>query len=216
MPDTPSPIVVMTHGIFSSRWQFLPLARRLRRDGFDPRLWGYATLRGSNRDYGARFAERLRRLAAERPDATIHLVGHSMGNIVIRCAILAGLPESVGRIVMLAPPNRGSHVARMLGPTHGWISPTLLELTDHAESFVNRLPGATGRGGAGQEVGVLAARHDRVVRPESTRLDDQADHAMIDTWHTGILWRRETAGLVTNFLRTGRFSPATALAESCA
>ncbi len=200
--DTPKEIVVLTHGIFSSKWLIAPLARRLRHAGYDTRLWGYFTLRGSNRDIGKRFADYLAKLASENPGRSVHVVAHSMGCIVSRCALLAGVPANIGRIVMLAPPNRGSHVARQLLPIYGWFCSTLRELSDDPASFVNMLP----REIVGREVGVIAVTRDNVVRLESTYLDNHRDHAVVNTWHTGVLWLAETAEYVDSFLQTGQFA----------
>lgn len=193
--------VVLIHGIASTKYFLLPLAQRLRRDGFDPQLYGYFSLLGSIRDLGAQFARKLHRLAERNPDQTIHVVAHSMGSIVTRCALLDGMPDSLGRIVMIGPPNRGSHVARQLTPRLGWISPTLTELSDTPESFVNALPRSVGS----HEVGIVTAEHDYMVPAGSTLLDDHADEITLPSLHTSILWRTKTAEHVASFLRTGRF-----------
>ena len=167
---------------------------------------------GSNRGHGARLAALLRRLAPGFD--RVHLVVHSMGSIVARCAIAEGLPENFGRVVQIAPPNRGSHMATRLAVAgrnplwntlvvwpHRTISPTLVELLDTPDSFVNRL----GPVPPGVEVGVLAASHDNVLYPEQTHLEGQRDHRTVRGWHTGVLWTRETADCVERFLRTGSF-----------
>lgn len=204
-PKTPSELrdlVVLTHGIASTKWFLAPLARRLNLRGFDTHLHGYFSLRGSNRRLGEQFSSRLHELAKTHPDRTIHVVAHSMGSIVTRCALMAGVPENIGRIVMIGPPNRGSHVARKLTPIYGWFTNTLAELSDLPDSFVNRLPSAVGE----HEVGIVAAGRDNVVRGESTLLDDHADHVTLNSLHTSILWRKRTADHVERFLRTGRFT----------
>ncbi len=194
-------LVVLTHGLASTKWLLVPLASRLRRRGFDTHLHGYFTLRGSNRDLGAQFSRRLHALADRHPGRTIHVVAHSMGSIVTRCALQSGVPENLDRIVMIGPPNRGSHVARKLTPVYGWFTTTLVELSDLPDSFVNRLPRTVGE----REVGIVAAGRDNVVRAESTLLDDHADHVTLNSLHTSILWRQQTADHVAQFLRTGRF-----------
>ena len=198
---TPRELVVLTHGIASTKWILAPMAARLRRRGFDTHLHGYFSIRGSNRRLGEQFSTRLHELADRHPNRPIHVVAHSMGSIVTRCALLAGVPESMGRIVMIGPPNRGSHAARKLTPIYGWISNTLVELSDVPNSFVNRLPRTLG----GHEVGIVAAARDNVVPADSTLLDDHRDHVTLNSLHTSILWRRRTANCVESFLRTGCF-----------
>lgn len=197
----PGDIVLLTHGIASTRWFMWPLARRLLRQGFDARLYTYFTLRGSNRAIGQQFAQYVCELAERHPGRTIHVVAHSMGSIVTRCAIAAGLPECVGRVVMIGPPNRGSHVARALAPLLGWIAPTLAELSDAEASFVNSLPRRLER-----QVGIIAAARDRVVRLDSTLLEDHAGYVVLPYRHTSILWTPEVAHHVAHFLQHGTFA----------
>lgn len=200
----PRDLVVLTHGIASSRLLLVPLAQRLRAQGFDTRLHGYLSIWGSNTGHGHRFAGLVQRLARQHPGRTIHIVAHSMGSIVTRCAIQAGLPESVGKIVMIGPPNRGSVVAHQMSRFLGWFSPTLSELSHEPHSFVNQLPASIG----GHPLGVVIAARDNVVQPQHATLDQQDDQIVIDGFHTGVLWQQETADCVGRFLRTGRFRPS--------
>ncbi|TWU00079.1 Alpha/beta hydrolase family protein [Botrimarina colliarenosi] len=225
LPAEPSPewraaatrsreLVVLTHGIGSTRLFLAPLAARLHAAGFAVRLYGYPSPWWSNATFGKRFAALLRRVAPgyER----VHLVVHSMGGIVTRCALREELPPNLGRVVQIAPPNRGSHMAtrlavdsghpvwdRLVVRPHRFLAPTLVELIDAPDSFVNRL----GPVPPGIELGILAASRDRVLYPEQTHLEGARDHQTVEGWHTGILWKRETAELVARFLRTGAFYP---------
>lgn len=194
-------LVVLIHGIASTKYFLAPLAARLSALGYDCQLHGYYTLRGSIEQIGERFAAKLERMADAHPDRQIHIVAHSMGSIVTRCALLSGVPESLGRIVMIGPPNRGSHVARKLTPIYGWFSNTLVELSDVPDSFVNRLPLSVG----GHDVGIITAERDNVVPRGSTLLEDHNDHIVLPSLHTTILWRKRTAQHVARFLEMGRF-----------
>lgn len=209
---TPRELVVLTHGIASTRFLLAPLAARLRSAGFATRLTGYPSLWWSNETFGKRLAAQLRRVAPAYD--RVHLVVHSMGGIVARCALREELPPNFGRVVQIAPPNRGSHVAtrltvecgnrawdRLVVRPHRFLAPTLLELADAPDSFVNRL----GPVPEGIEVGVITASNDRVVRPGNTNLDGAADCCTVKGWHTGVLWTQETAELTARFLRTGGF-----------
>ncbi len=214
-PAAPQPmreLVVLTHGIASTRFFLAPLAARLRSAGFTTRLTGYPSLWWSNETFGKRLAALLRRVAPSYD--RVHIVVHSMGGIVARCALREELPPNFGRVVQIAPPNRGSHMATRLAVEcghpawdnfivrpHRFIAPTLVELVDAPDSFVNRL----GPAPAGIDVGVIAASNDRVLYPEQTLLEGAADHCTVNGWHTGVLWTKETAELTACFLRTGRF-----------
>ncbi len=199
-PPTPPDLVVLTHGIASSRYFMWPLARHLRQIGHETRLYGYPSLWKSNERLGEDFACYLHRLAEQHPGRKLHVVAHSMGSIVTRCALMAGVPTNVARVVMIGPPNRGSHVATRLAPALGWIAPTLRELCDHEQSFVNSLPRRLD-----VEVGIITAQYDRMVRPESTLLDEGFAHLVLPNHHTPILWYRRTADHIHRFLQQGEF-----------
>lgn len=200
-PDKSRELVLLTHGIASPRALLFPLARRLRALGYSTRVYGYNSIWYSIRTHAKKFAKAIHK-AADGYDK-IHLVGHSMGGIITRCALQGEMPTNLGRIVMLAPPNGGSHIATRNAWMHGWFSPPVLEMRDTPDSLVNQL----GPLSPDHEVGVLAASNDHVIAPGKTEVDGQADHHTIDTWHTGILWRPETAELTNHFLSHGTFGP---------
>jgi alpha-beta hydrolase superfamily lysophospholipase len=75
-------LVLLTHGIASTRWFLGPLAYRLRKAGFQTQLHGYPSLWWSNRSHGHKLAEVLRDVAP-RYDR-VHLVVHSMGSSLAR------------------------------------------------------------------------------------------------------------------------------------
>jgi hypothetical protein len=101
---------------------------------------------------------------------------------------------------MIAPPNRGSHVARRLAPYLGLICPPLLQLTDLTSSFVCSLPPP-----AIDSLGIIAAQTDFLVDECSTRLGCERDHIVLPGLHSSLLWRHETARQVEHFLRHGCF-----------
>ena len=51
----------------------------------------------------------------------------------------------------------------------------------------------------------IAAEYDALVTEESTHPDAPHAHVTLPTWHTGLLFRPETAELVSGFLETGAF-----------
>lgn len=193
--------VLLVHGLAARPWLMQRLAGRLRGEGYRPELWGYRSLWQPVQEHAVALRRQLLR-HAERPDTDrIHLVTHSMGGIVARCALADTAIPKLGRIVMLGPPNAGSPVAAALSRFLGRICPPLVQLSHAADSFVNRLPPPREL-----EIGVIAAAFDRVVSRHSTLLDVQADHIMVPSGHTRMLFRRDVAELVACFLKTGRFA----------
>lgn len=195
--------VALVHGFLANKYMFGTLARRLRERGLRPRAWGYWNIACSLLVHADRFAAELARLDADPGIDRIHLIGHSMGCIIGRAALDRYRPAKLGRFVMLAPPNRGSFVATAAAGTFGRFLRPVAELSTASDSLVNLLPTPQG-----VDIGVIAARYDALVTEESTRPDGPHAHTILPTWHTGLLYRRETADLAATFLTTGSFAAA--------
>lgn len=198
--QSPRDLVVLTHGFMAHRLLLTRLSGRLRRAGWQTRVWGYESLRTSVARHAERFADLLTELSTDERIDRIHLVTHSMGCIIGRLAISLGPQPKLGRFVMLTPPNRGSFVATKTVGIFGRLFPPVAELTTAPDSLVNTLADP-----AGVEVGVIAAAQDALVELESTRLGTPHEHVTLPCLHSAVLFRQDTVDLVDAFLRTGRF-----------
>ena len=201
--------VVLVHGFLANKLLLAVLSRRLRRHGYQTDAWGYWNMQCSLLVHAERLARELAVLDADPRVGRIHLVGHSMGCIIGRAALGHHRPAKLGRFVMLAPPNRGSFVATATVGTFGRFLRPVAELSTKADSLVNQLPMP-----AGVEIGVIAAEYDALISEESTHPDAPPAHMTLPTWHTGLLFRRETPELVAEFLATGGFPRHAAQAVS--
>lgn len=196
------PWVILVHGLAAHRSALIPLAWRLSRRGFRTIRYGYPSIVGPVTGHAARFDRFLEQFEQrERPDS-FHLVVHSMGGLVTRALLERRQPQSLHRVVMLGTPNQGSHAARKLAPWLGRICHPLREIGDRPTDWVARL------GGVGEiETGVIAGTRDRVVTVDATWLDGIRDHQTVRSGHGELLFRRDVARMVANFLEQGRFVP---------
>jgi pimeloyl-ACP methyl ester carboxylesterase len=152
--------------------------------------------------------------------ARIDFVTHSLGGILVRSYLARHSVPSLGRVVMLAPPNQGSEVVDKLGWLFlfKWINgPAGSELGTGANSTPNKLGPAT------FSVGVIAGdrsinwinsllipgRDDGKVSIERTKLAGMSAHIVIHTTHPFIMKNREVIRQTVQFLRTGSFDHAT-------
>ena len=131
----------------------------------------------------------------------IHIVAHSLGGIIGRCVMDRLNNQRLHRLVMLAPPNRGTPVARRSARLLGRLYPVLHDLSDHSESYVSRLSE-----NPKIEIGIIAARGDRVVRLPDTYLQHQTDHIIVPGIHTDLPLRRPAIEQTLAFLRNGTFA----------
>jgi len=176
-----------------------PLRLALQRQGFRAVNWRYASLRGSIEAHAARLTAKAKEIDEDISVERLHFVGHSMGAIVVRSALAMARPQKLGRVVLLAPPNRGARLADVALRLFGRRLVAAMELCSDPDSYVNRLAPATDL-----DCGVIAASWDHAVSLSSTYLPGQRDHLILRSLHTLPL-HRDTPAQVGHFLREGRF-----------
>ncbi|MEX2181543.1 MAG: alpha/beta fold hydrolase [Gemmatimonadaceae bacterium] len=200
-----SELVVLVHGMGRTSWSMRPLAEALEDAGFDVVNIGYSSLCCSIAELGAAVQQELAEHRAPQ-HRVVHFVGHSLGSIIVRWILTHAPPPGVGRVVMLAPPNQGSHSADRYTPVLGWLLEPMAELRTDSSATVRTLGRVTG-----VEIGVIAARQDGKLSLEETHLPEETAHTVVDGTHAFLMRRAEVHHLTVGFLRTGRFDvPATA------
>lgn len=199
--------VFLLHGMGRSRLSMVVLARRFRRAGY----------RTVNIPYSQTFEPmgavtlRLKEAIREEKAGRYHLIGHSLGNIVIRDGFREGYPPGLGRIVMLAPPNRVAKLAQGLGRTrlYRWLTgDSGRKLADPEFYKTLPVPDADFAVIAGDRGNGLLSKkpNDGVVLVETTRLEGMKDFAVVHHAHTFIMNAADTFALCRRFLETGSFS----------
>jgi triacylglycerol lipase len=202
MPVPSSHVLILIHGLGAHWLVMSPLARRLQKQFGRVINWSYSSLWSRIERHSQKITEQLQQLDDDPEVERIHLITHSMGGIVARLALAARVPAKMGRMVMLAPPNTGSHVARSLAPVFGRVCPPLVQLSDEEQSFVASLPPPSA-----VEIGIIAARSDFLVAEPRTHLPTEKEHIILPGMHSSLVWRQETAEQVAAFLNSGKFRP---------
>ena len=166
-------VVVMVHGLIRRSINFYRLGRVLQKYGYHVYLYDYQTSRHSVAEHGQHFKAYLEKIVAEHPDKQLNIVTHSMGGILTREALahLAQgkneadeilLRQCFKRIIMIAPPNLGSDIARRcckyLPFTANWLKP-LADLSSSPGAYIHQVPIPTGL-----DIGIIIGRFDNEVK----------------------------------------------------
>lgn len=202
--------VVLVHGLWMSGWAMALLARRLRRRGYQTYCFCYPSMHRALDANAAALQDFVRSVPGER----VHLVGHSLGGLVIRKSLSERQPNPrIGRVVSLGSPLRGSHVAgwalrhRFTRVLLGRAAPCLLEgLPEWRGMYPHGVIAGDLPIGVGRLVPDLPRPHDGSVTVAETRVSDAVDHITLPVSHFGLLLSKRAARQVAQFLRTGAFS----------
>lgn len=204
--EGPRETVFLIHGMGRSRLSMSLLGARLRREGFRTVNVPYSQTTASFGEISAA----LRRRAAAAGGGRYHLVGHSLGAVVIREGFREGYPPGLGRVVMLAPPNSPPHLALKLGSfaPYRWLcGDSGRKLADPAFYAALPVPAAEFAVLAGDRGSRLNSEepNDGVVTVAETRLEGMKAFKVLRRTHTFLMNAPETAPLVASFLKTGSF-----------
>jgi pimeloyl-ACP methyl ester carboxylesterase len=215
-------IVVYVHGLWWNGWESLLLRRRLSRElNCEALSFRYSSVGAGVRENARALMAFLARLRAD----TLHIVGHSLGGLVVLQSFEDARPADAGagrdatlppgRIVLIGAPVRGSVAARNLSQVP--FGRQILGRTAHEVLLTERdrrwrgarelgvIAGSVPLGLGRLVVGHSASPSDGTVLVEETHLDGAKQHLILRTTHTGMMYSPLVAREVAAFLRDGRF-----------
>jgi pimeloyl-ACP methyl ester carboxylesterase len=205
-----SEAVVLVHGLWVHGLAMELQRRALAHLGYHAVAYSYRSVRRGLSENALRLATYVASLRA----STVHLVGHSLGGLVILKSLERSPEVASGRVVLVGTPYRGSHAARALA--RSGIGSSLL-----GESLREWLESDRPEGFGRFEIGVIAGSrslglgrlvdrdlpqpNDGVVAVEETRVPGMRDHIVLPVNHSGMLVSRAVVRQIDAFLRNGTF-----------
>ncbi|MBN66748.1 MAG: hypothetical protein CMM94_04175 [Rickettsiales bacterium] len=207
--------IIVLHGILRSSRHMRPMARFLQAQGYVVHNLDYP----STKQPLETLTEAMRKQVAEcSGDAErVHFVAHSMGGLLVRALLAAERPPTLGRVVQLGTPNRGSEVADFL--RNNWLykkvfGPAGQQLVTDAEVLATQL------GEVDFPLGVIAGNRsvdpisslliegedDGKVGVERTRVEGMHDHIVLPVSHVFMPHKRQVQEQTLHFLRHGAFA----------
>lgn len=151
----------------------------------------------------------------------VHFVTHSMGGLLLRQHLSNNKIDQLGRVVMLGPPNKGSHVVdelKSLTIYEAINGPAGMEMGTGSLDTPQQLSAAN------FELGIIAGTRsvnpilstllpnpdDGKVSVEHTKLEGMTDHISLPVTHTFMMNNEKVIEQVLWFLKEGEFKKANA------
>ncbi len=203
--------VVLVHGLWTHGMVMAWMARRIERNGYTVHCYSYPSVRLNLDENASRLAAFCQSLGA-RP---LHLVGHSLGGLLIARMLDEAHQLDVGRVVFMGSPFAGSFAARRF-------SRVSLGRAAVGASIAEWLRGERPRQLARYEVGAIAGDlgvglgvmvvpdlprpHDGTVSVSETEVPGARDHIVLPVSHTGMVISMRVVRQVCEFLRRGKFA----------
>jgi len=214
----PSECVVLLHGLGRTYRSMAGLAAALEAEGYVAVNLDYPSRQQTIEALAAATIPEGIRRCADAAASPVHFVTHSMGGMLVRQYLAGNSVPALGRVVMLAPPNRGSEVADSLRD-QAWFQrlngPAGAQLGTGSDGIAARLGPVDFPLGviAGSEHSVfdgwLSSRfpgdNDGKVSVARAAVEGMTDMLVLPETHTFIVVDDEAIAQTLHFLRNGRF-----------
>ena len=209
--------VVLVNGLWLADPALWLLARHLRRIGFRVYPFSYPSVRHDLRANAAHLNSFLSRV----PGELVHLVGYSLGGVIVRGMFHWHPQQRPGRIVLLGSPQTGNRPAqaaiqnrigrRLLGRSVAELVAGVPRQWGWPERETGIIAGSRSLG-LGRLAAKLATPNDGTVAVEETVVPGPHKRLVLPVAHFAMLLAPGVARQVGEFLREGRFKQEPGLA----
>jgi len=210
--DKSKTVIILVHGLWNSGRAMSVMAARLRSRGHPVAVFSYPS-RGNNLQG---HAKALHEFIGNIKTDKLHLVGHSLGGLVILKLLSCFDDMPPGRVVLMGSPVRGSRAAGRLEDLPG-LSFLFGKIGDDLAQGFWQTPDLRETGvicgtrsiGLGRMTGRLNEANDGSVGVSETELNGLKDGIVLPVAHTQMLVSALVVDQLVHFLLHGRFSRET-------
>jgi pimeloyl-ACP methyl ester carboxylesterase len=209
-------LVVFVHGLWMPGPESRLFRNRLEASfNFATQVFAYR----STRESLAAVLDRLRAQIERAAPTALHLVGHSLGGIVVLRFFEKFPQQPPGRVVLLGTPLRGSLAAQRVDRfafAHAMLGQIAIDELLGADSSERRrhwpherelgLIAGTRSVGFGRLFAQFTEPNDGTVAASECDIEGAADRIVLPVSHLGMMLSRRIVDETGRFLRAGRFS----------
>jgi pimeloyl-ACP methyl ester carboxylesterase len=205
--------VVCIHGFMGGKWCMSYLEKNLLEDGWEVVNWDYPSRDDTIQNHGEKLTLCLKDLARQKPGRPIHFVTHSMGSLVLLAALNQPeipLEAKTGRLVLIAPPLKGSLWARWIGQFElirkilkEYSGKELMTETNYFETFgdfpesIQKILVIAGSFGFNP---ILDGENDGTIAVTETFLNKPHEHIVVKSGHKTIVFNTSVSEITKAFL----------------
>jgi len=208
--------VVCLHGFLGASWNMRFIEKNLNKDHWNAVSWEYPSRERYIEEHGKKLVPYLKELAKTKPGQPIHFVAHSMGSLVLLVAL--NHPEcpreaKIGKVVLLAPPLKGSvwgrwlnqfsiakHLAKEFSGHQLMTKSDFSDLGNYPDSLQDVLVIA---GSFGFNP-MISGQNDGTLAVQETVLPTPHRHVVIARGHKTIIFSKKAYVLIKSFLEEGK------------
>jgi len=203
--------IILVPGLWYGPKSMSFIGTRLRRSEYTIRFFSYRSTKATAEDCARSLAELVREAP---PGAPPHLVGHSLGGLLILHLLAMSHAPPIGRVVMLGTPMQGSEAARKTLQLPGGaallgVAASTLCAGSHGyrgNHEVGMIAGSRAFG-LGRIAGLMGKASDGTVALEETYSECLTAHITLPVSHSGMLFSSLVAQEIACFLEQGQFLP---------
>lgn len=214
--------VILMHALAKTSFSLRALATALSDEGYIVINVDYPSRKYNIEDLSEKFLAKIVKKSCANNKKRIHFVGSSLGAIVIRKYLQDHPQLSTGRVVQIAPPNRGSEVVdfmlsnAVLGKVFKWFfGPAAMQLGAKKSSYVNQQLKKEMKCDVGVIAGdccinpiaslIIKGESDGRVSIVNTKVKGMKDQVVVHSPHCFIASNSECIKQVSYFLSYGQF-----------